>query len=68
MNLSGPSSFDGLRGSVLFCHDCQRPTVHLSAQVGLPVCGFCGATPALPDASQDSWVEEPRSGISLTQN
>jgi ribosomal protein L37AE/L43A len=68
MNLSSESNFDGLHGSVLFCQDCARPTVHFRAMVGLPVCGFCGATPARPGAPDDSWVEEVRTGISLASN
>lgn len=39
-------NYDGLHGTVLPCVDCARPTVHFTAQDGVPVCGFCGATPA----------------------
>jgi hypothetical protein len=46
------SNYDGLHGSILMCEDCERPTVHFTAPGGVPVCGFCGATPAEGDGSE----------------
>jgi hypothetical protein len=51
------SGLDGMRGTVEMCDDCDRPTVHLAAPGGVPICGTCGYNPifdAVEDEDSDS--------------
>jgi ribosomal protein L37AE/L43A len=48
------SGWDGLRGSVERCDDCERPTVHLAAPQGVPVCGDCGYSPAFESIEDEA--------------
>lgn len=36
------SGLDGLKGSVQYCPDCGRPTVHYRIPGGLSICNACG--------------------------
>lgn len=36
------SGLSGLKGTVQFCADCGKPTVHYHAPGGWPICNACG--------------------------
>jgi ribosomal protein L37AE/L43A len=36
------SGLDGLKATMRYCPECQKSTVHYSAQGGWPVCHACG--------------------------
>ncbi|NWG19551.1 MAG: hypothetical protein HXY39_04410 [Chloroflexi bacterium] len=42
MTLMKDSGLNGLKGSVQYCPDCGRPTVHYRVPGGLPICNACG--------------------------
>jgi len=36
------ASLDGLKGSIQYCADCRKPSVHYRTTNGWPICGMCG--------------------------
>jgi hypothetical protein len=36
------SGLAGLKGSIQYCADCQKPTVHYRTPNGWPICHACG--------------------------
>ncbi len=41
------SGLNGLKGSIQFCADCQKPSLHYRLANGWPVCHACGYNPML---------------------
>jgi hypothetical protein len=68
LGLLKDSGWDGLRGTVERCDDCETPTIHLAAPSGVPVCSLCGYNPIF-DALTDGDVidETPANVIPLAQ-
>jgi hypothetical protein len=36
------SGLEGLKGSIQYCADCQKPRIHYRTSDGWPICGMCG--------------------------
>ncbi len=36
------SGLAGLKGSIQYCDDCQKPTAHYRTPNGWPICHICG--------------------------
>ena len=43
------SDWDGLRGTVELCEECDTSTIHLTAPEGIPICSLCGYNSLLDD-------------------
>ena len=41
------ANLDGLKGSIQYCADCRKPSVHYRTTNGWPICGMCGYNPDL---------------------
>jgi hypothetical protein len=41
------ASLDGLKGSIQYCADYRKPSVHYRTTNGWPIWGMCGYNPAL---------------------
>jgi len=41
------SGLEGLKGSIQYCADCGKPTIHYRAQHGWAICYACGFNPDL---------------------
>ena len=52
------SGFDGLRGTVERCDDCESSTVHLAAPSGVAVCTLCGYNPVFDEITDDESGDE----------
>ncbi|HMO58633.1 MAG TPA: hypothetical protein PKA05_12485 [Roseiflexaceae bacterium] len=42
VSLLKESGLDGLKGSIQYCADCGKPTVHYRVHQGWPICHACG--------------------------
>jgi len=47
------SGWDGLRGTVEGCDDCETSTIHLTAPGGVSVCSNCGYNSLLDELSEE---------------
>ena len=48
------SGWDGMYGSVQSCDECEQPTIHLSADEGVPICAQCGYNPIFDELADDA--------------
>ena len=68
-NLLINSGWDGMHATVQSCDDCEQPTIHLSADEGVPICAQCGYNPIFDqfaveaedsDTAQVYWIDDYR--------
>jgi hypothetical protein len=54
------ASLDGLKGSIQYCADCRKPSVHYRTTNGWPICGMCGYNPDLARFCEQERAPEHR--------
>lgn len=52
------AGLDGLKGSIQYCADCQKPSIHYRTTNGWPICGICGYNPDLARFCEQERVAE----------
>jgi hypothetical protein len=54
------ASLDGLKGSIQYCADCRKPSIHYRTTNGWPICGMCGYNPDLARFCEQERTPERR--------
>ena len=53
------SGLGGLKGTVQYCADCGKPTVHYRAPGGWPICSTCGYNAELMKLYEADYQDRP---------
>jgi hypothetical protein len=57
------SGLDGVKGTIQYCADCGKPTVHYRAPGGWPICSTCGYNADLMKLYETDYQEGKRYSI-----